>query len=61
MSNKQKFWIVGTLLTILTLPAYVAGIVWRLYTSDFRSGMLKAKRFERWLNVLYKKSYPDYD
>jgi len=61
MSNNQKFWIVGTLLTILTLPAYVAGIVWRLYTSDFRSGMLKAKRFERWLNVLYKKSYPDYD
>lgn len=61
MSNKQKFWIVGTLLTILTLPAYVAGIVWRLYTADFRSGMLKAKRFERWLNVLYKKSYPDYD
>jgi hypothetical protein len=61
MNNRQKLWIVGTLLTILTLPAYVAGIVWRLYTSDFRSGMLKAKRFERWLNVLYKKSYPDYD
>lgn len=58
MTDKQKFWVVGILLTILTLPAYVAGIVWRLYTSDFKAGMLKAKRFERWLQRLYDKLNP---
>jgi len=61
MTDKQKFWVVGTLLTILTLPAYVAGILWRLYTNDFRSGMLAAKRFERWLQKLYNKINPKYD
>jgi hypothetical protein len=57
---KKKFWIIGTLLTLLTLPAYVAGFIWKLYLSDFKSGMLKAKSFERWLNILYNKAYPDY-
>jgi len=31
-----------------------------LYTSDFRSGMLAGKRFERWLQKLYNKINPDY-
>ena len=61
MSDKSKFWIVGGLLTILTLPAYIAGFVWKLYTSDFKSGMLKAKRFERWLQKLYNKLNPNYN
>lgn len=61
MNDKHKFWLVGTLLTILTLPAYVAGILWRLYTNDFRSGMLAAKRFERWLQKTYDKLNPKYD
>ena len=61
MTDKQKFWMVGILLTILTFPAYVAGIVWRLYTADFKAGMLRAKRFERWLQKLYNKINPKYD
>ena len=61
MTDKQKFWVVGTLLTILTLPAYVAGIIWKLYTSDFKAGMLRAKRFERWMQKLYNKLNPNYD
>lgn len=61
MTDKQKFWVVGTLLTILTFPAYVAGIVWRLYSVDFKAGMLRAKLFERWLQKLYNKINPKYD
>lgn len=52
---KILFWLIGILQTILFLPVYILGFIWRISCVEFRAGIYMGKRFEQWLNNVYKK------
>ena len=57
MKNKFAFWIIGVIITLLGLPAYICGFMWQLCKDEFKAGMRKQRMFVYWLNKLYKKLY----
>ena len=54
---KIVFWIIGLIFTLISLPAYIAGIIMGMYREAYAAGAFRYKVINRWLNDLYNKSY----
>lgn len=57
MKNKYVFWTIGTIITLLGLPAYIMGFVWQFCRDEFNAGVRKQRMFIIWINKFYKSLY----
>lgn len=57
MIARLLFWLMGVLITLIGLPAYLLGFAWQTCKDEFIAGTRKQRMFVYWLNKLYRKLY----
>ena len=57
MIIRLMFWLMGVVITLVGLPAYVLGFLWQICKDEFIAGARKQRMFVYWLNKLYKQMY----